>query len=122
MANTFKIGYLPLSKVNWTNDTLEAARENAIAFLKTLPGVEVIGVRTTGLWGSIWSRAGRTSSPPFVPTLVRSVLLWFFVAPFTRRRNVAMHLENITERVKGWAGTLSRLEFNRKLEEWYNAK
>ena len=25
MANTFKIGYLPLSKVNWTNDTLEAA-------------------------------------------------------------------------------------------------
>ena len=42
MANTFKIGYLPLSKVNWTNDTLEAARANAIAFLKTLPGVEVM--------------------------------------------------------------------------------
>ena len=42
MASTFKIGYLPLSKVNWTNDTLEAARENAIAFLKTLPGVEVM--------------------------------------------------------------------------------
>ena len=38
----FKIGYLPLSKVNWTNDTLEAARANAIAFLKTLPNVEVI--------------------------------------------------------------------------------
>ena len=28
----FKIGYLPLSKVNWTNDTLEAARANAIAW------------------------------------------------------------------------------------------
>ena len=42
MADTFKIGYLPLSKVNWTNDTLEAARENALAFLKTLPGVEVV--------------------------------------------------------------------------------
>ena len=26
MASRFKIGYLPLSKVNWTNDTLEAAR------------------------------------------------------------------------------------------------
>ena len=38
----FKIGYLPLSKVNWTNDTLEAARANAIAFLKTLPGAEVM--------------------------------------------------------------------------------
>lgn len=40
---TFKIGYLPLSKVNWTNDTLEAARADALAFLKTLPGVEVVG-------------------------------------------------------------------------------
>ena len=85
------------------------------------PGVEVIGVRTTGLWGSIWSRAGRTSSPPFIPTLVRSVLLWFFVAPFVRRRKVTMHLENITSRVAEWAGTLPRLEFNRRLEEWYNS-
>ena len=38
----FKIGYLPLSKVNWTNDTLEAARADAIGFLKALPGVEVV--------------------------------------------------------------------------------
>ena len=38
----FKIGYLPLSKVNWTNDTLEAARADATAFLRTLPDVEVI--------------------------------------------------------------------------------
>ncbi|MBP5674152.1 MAG: hypothetical protein J6X49_17340 [Victivallales bacterium] len=43
MEPKFKIGYLPLSKVNWTNDTLEAARANALAFLKSLPGVEVIG-------------------------------------------------------------------------------
>ena len=37
----FKIGYLPLSKVNWTNETLEAARADATKFLKALPGVEV---------------------------------------------------------------------------------
>jgi len=43
MNKKFKIGYLPLSKVNWTNATLEAARENALAFLKTLPDVEIIG-------------------------------------------------------------------------------
>jgi len=42
MSKTFKIGYLPLSKVNWTNDTLEAARANAIQFMKTLPEVEVM--------------------------------------------------------------------------------
>ena len=85
------------------------------------PGVEVIGVRTTGLWGSIWSRAGRTSSPSFVPTLVRSVLLWFFVVPFTRRRAVVLQLENLTERVKTWSATLTRLDFNHQLEAWYNA-
>ena len=42
MEKKFRIGYLPVSKVNWTNPTLEAARENAIAFLKTLPDVEVL--------------------------------------------------------------------------------
>ena len=29
MAKTFKIGYLPLTKAKWTNETLEAARKNA---------------------------------------------------------------------------------------------
>ena len=43
MEKKFKIGYLPLSKVNWTNETLEAARESALKFLKSLPGVEVVG-------------------------------------------------------------------------------
>ena len=82
--------------------------------------IQVIGVRTTGLWGSIWSRKGRTKSPSFVPTLMKSVLLWFFWSPFVSRRRVKMHIENLTERVKEWSqGT--RLEFNAKLEEWYNA-
>ena len=86
------------------------------------PGVEVIGVRTRGLWGSIWSRAGRTTSPAFVPTLVKSVLLWFFAVPFMRRRKVTLHLENLTVRAREWASTLTRLEFNRCLEDWYNSE
>ncbi len=79
----------------------------------------VIGVRTTGLWGSIWSRKGRASSPSFVPTLVKSVLLWFFWSPFAPRRQVTMHVEDITELVREWS-KLPRLDFNRRLEEWYN--
>ena len=43
MAKKFKIGYLPLTKANWTNETLEAARKNAKEYLASLPGVEVIG-------------------------------------------------------------------------------
>jgi len=42
MAGKFKIGYLPLTKVNWSNETLEKARADAIAYLEQLPGVEVI--------------------------------------------------------------------------------
>ncbi len=81
--------------------------------------VQVIGVRTSGLWGSIWSRKGRRTSPAFVPTLAKSVLLWLFWSPFAPRRRVTIHVENITDRVKEWSrGT--RLEFNARLEEWYN--
>ena len=82
--------------------------------------IRVICVRTRGLWGSIWSRKGRKTSPSFVPTFIKSVFLWFFWAPFVPRRRVTMHVEDMTERVKEWS-KLTRLEFNRKLEEWYNA-
>ena len=85
-----------------------------------LPDLKVIGVRTRGLWGSIWSRAGRKTSPAFVPTLVKSFLLWLFWSPFVPRRRVIMHVEDLTDRVKEWS-KLTRLDFNRKLEEWYNA-
>ena len=80
----------------------------------------IVGVRTRGLWGSIWGRAGRKDSPEFVPTFVKSVLLWLFWSPFVPRRRVTMHVEDITDRAKEWAqGT--RLEFNAKLNAWYNA-
>ena len=96
-------------------------RQLAYNVCGSLPkGVRVIGVRTVGLWGSIWSRAGRSSSPPFVPTLMKSAFLWFFWSPFVPRRRVAMHVEDLTDRVVEWSkGT--RLEFNAKLGDWYNA-
>ena len=83
-------------------------------------GVRVVGVRTTGLWGSIWSRKGRTSTPSFGLTLFKSSGLWLVCLVTRRRRPVDMTFEDLTERVRAWAG-LPRLEFNRKLEEWYNA-
>ncbi len=92
---------------------------NYQAGLRARARIRIIGVRTRGLWGSIWSRAGRTTSPAFVPTFIKSVLLWFFWSPFVPRRRVTMHVEDLTDRVKEWAqGT--RLEFNARLNEWYN--
>ena len=82
--------------------------------------VRVVGVRTTGLWGSIWSRQGRATTPSFGLTLVKSVGLWLVCLVTRRRRTVDMTFEDLTERVCTWAD-LPRLEFNRKLEEWYNA-
>ena len=81
----------------------------------------IIGVRTRGLWGSIWSRAGRNTSPAFVPTFFKSVLFWLFWSPFVPRRRVTMHIEDLTDRVKEWAQG-SRLDFNRRLEAWYNGQ
>ena len=81
----------------------------------------IIGVRTRGLWGSIWSRAGRNTSPAFVPTFFKSVLFWLFWSPFVPRRRVTMHIEDLTDRVKEWAQG-SRLDFNRRLESWYNGQ
>ena len=85
------------------------------------PKIRVIGVRTRGLWGSIWSRKNRTTSPAFVPTFIKSVLLWFFWSPFVRRRRVKMHIEYITSSVVEWS-KLSRLEFNARLNDWYNQR
>ena len=96
-------------------------RQLAHNICRNLPqGVRVIGVRTRGLWGSIWSRKGRDDSPAFVPTFIKSVLLWFFWSPFVRRRRVEMHIEDITSSVIEWS-KLSRLQFNAKLNDWYNA-
>ncbi len=105
----------------WTEPKEEiGTRQLAYNICRELPPlVQVVGVRTTGLWGSIWSRKGRTASPAFVPTFVKSVLLWLFVAPFRPRRRVTIHIENLTARVAEWSrGT--RLEFNAQLEAWYN--
>ncbi|MBR1871134.1 MAG: hypothetical protein IJ802_04840 [Kiritimatiellae bacterium] len=105
----------------WTEPREEiGTRQLAYNVCKNLPeGVRVVAVRTSGLWGSIWSRKGRTASPAFAPTLVKSILLWPLCAIFRRKRNVQMHFEDVTARVRKWSG-LTRLEFNRHLEAWYN--
>ena len=123
LARGGNVIFYPSGHLQTTPDREEiGTRQLAYNVCRELPpGVEVIGVRTRGLWGSIWSRARRTASPAFVPTLVKSVLLWFFVAPFMRRRKVILHLENLTMRAREWASTLTRLEFNRRLEAWYNS-
>lgn len=43
MKKKFKIGFLPLTKANWTNDVMEAQRAKAREMLQSIPDVEVVG-------------------------------------------------------------------------------
>ena len=45
--------------------------------------------------------------------------VWLCPGGIVPRRRVTMHIEDLTDRVKEWS-KLTRLEFNRKLEDWYN--
>ncbi|MCQ2391277.1 MAG: MFS transporter [Kiritimatiellae bacterium] len=82
------------------------------------PNVTVVGLRTRGLWGSMWSRKGRTASPSFALTLIKGILQWPF-SPLRTRRAIHIHAEDLTDRVRAWS-KFSRREFNDHLTAWYN--
>lgn len=95
-------------------------RQLAYNVISQLPAdVRVLAVRTRGLYGSMWSRVGGRPAPPYVKTLIKSVFLWVFTS-FRRRRKVTISFVDVTEKSKGWA-SLGRQEFNRRLEDWYDA-
>ncbi|MEG1794823.1 MAG: hypothetical protein RR257_07380, partial [Rikenellaceae bacterium] len=105
-----------------TKDGLEhiGTKQLAYKLSQDLPqDVEVIGVRIQGLWGSIWSRYGRNTTPPLLPTLFKSLLTCLFVLVFKKRRVVTLDLYNITDEVKQWAQG-DKIEFNKSLESLYN--
>jgi len=43
MSKKLKIGFLPVTKVNWTNKIMEQQREDARSMLKKIEGVEILG-------------------------------------------------------------------------------
>lgn len=105
-----------------TDDGRETLSNRQLAYnvISQLPDdVHVLGVRTRGLYGSMWSRVGGRPAPPFVRTLVKSVLLWF-VSGFRRKRKVDIYFQDITKETCAWA-TEERMHFNANLERWYDA-
>ncbi len=84
------------------------------------PDIKVIGVRISGLWGSIWSKAWTGDSPNFISTILKSV--WYSLANlifFIPRRPVTIEFVDITERAMVNAKS-DRQIFNTFLEEFYN--
>ena len=87
--------------------------------LKECPDANVVLVRTTGLWGSSFSKAFLGKSAPISKSSfhgIKSVLKNFIF--FTPRRKVTIEFEVNPEQMP--KGDVSRIDLNRFLESWYN--
>ena len=86
--------------------------------VQAYPEVNIVLVRTTGLWGSSFSRALTGSVPPLGATFFKGfkILLknGIFFAP---RRTVTIELE---PNPSDFPDLASRIDFNKYLERWYN--
>lgn len=87
--------------------------------LKACPDANVVLIRTTGLWGSSFSRAITGKSPSLVATLKAGLkTLAKNLIFFTPRRSVIIDIEPNPKDLP--RGDVSRLTLNRFLEKWYN--
>lgn len=106
-----------------TTDGTESIGARHLAYnacLALSENTHVIGIRIKGLWGSKWSRYGLNDTPSIVTLLLKSFLLVFSgVILFMKKRRVEIEYVDITSEVKEWC-KLPKMEFNRKLEDWYN--
>jgi long-chain-fatty-acid--[acyl-carrier-protein] ligase len=96
-------------------------KKSAFHIVDKIPdGVQIVGVRITGLWGSMFSKAKTGKSPNFFGQLLKGMLLvlanLFFFLP---RRNVSVEFEDITSIAKETV-MLGQKPFNLFLEEFYN--
>ena len=98
-----QICFYPSGHVKTVDKEIIGNRRMAYEVCRELPdNVRVILCRMRGLESSVWSK------------LRPKQWKW--------RRTVTLHFEDHTTDVRTWAQTLTRREFNEKLEEWYNRK
>jgi len=110
--------FYPAGRLKSSGREVIGGASGAHALAQECPDAHIVLVRTTGLWGSSFSRAisGRSPHLPEVlwngiKTLLKNGL---FFAP---RRIVEIE---ISARLMDIPRQKSRLEFNRYLERWYN--
>jgi len=96
-------------------------KQSACAIVNELPdNVQVVGLRISGLWGSMWSRAWIGKSPSFFRTYLKGlfyiIVNLFFFLP---KRKVVFEFVDITADAKKSA-LYGRKNFNLYLESFYN--
>ena len=98
-------------------------KQSAHALVSNLPdGITIIGVRISGLWGSMWSVAWNGKRPNFLYTLLKGIfyILANFIL-FLPKRQVTIEFVDITEGAKIESKT-DRTRFNAYLDEFYNVR
>lgn len=96
-------------------------KQSAHALVSNLPdNVQVIGVRVTGLWGSMWSVAWKGKRPSFLLTLLKGIFYLFAnMIFFLPKRQVTFEFVDITNEAKLQSKS-ARRTFNNYLQDFYN--
>lgn len=109
----------PAGRLKTSAKELLGGASGAHELLKECPETNIVLIRTTGLWGSCFSRAVVKKAGDFSPIFKRvcTTLLRNFIF-FTPRRQVLIEIEvNPPELPRT---SPNRIELNRFLEGWYN--
>jgi long-chain-fatty-acid--[acyl-carrier-protein] ligase len=108
----------PAGRVQRRGVEVVGAARAVYDILQRFPQVNLVLVRTRGVWGSTFSHARTGKAPNLGRCLLRGLgLLLANLVFFAPRRRVTMTLE-LADRVS--LAALSREQLNRHLEEWYN--
>ncbi|MBI9069646.1 MAG: 1-acyl-sn-glycerol-3-phosphate acyltransferase [Salinivirgaceae bacterium] len=96
-------------------------KQSAHSIVSIMPEkTRVIGVRITGLWGSMWSKSWNGHRPEFLSTYLMAVVYYFAnLIIFCPRRKITIEYIDITEGAKQKAPE-GRKIFNTFLEDFYN--
>jgi acyl carrier protein len=108
----------PAGRLKHTGKEILGGASACHQVLKKNPDTQIVLIRTTGLWGSSFSRAYLGRSPDFKSTAISGLKNLFknFIF-FMPRRKITIQ---ISLAPKDFPKNASRLELNRYLENWYN--
>ena len=109
----------PSGRLQRGNEEIVGAARAVYEIVSRCPDINVVMVRTRGVWGSSFSCAESGESPNLAAQ-VRSAVGWVFASLFffLPRRDVTLQV-HVPKRGELPLG--SREQFNRHLENWYNA-
>lgn len=108
----------PSGRLQRTNREVVGSARLVHELVSRCPDLQVVLVRTRGLWGSLWGCA-RIGQPPPLTATVLTALGWLLASLvfFLPRRRVQLTVEPIERKQLPLD---SREAFNRFLEDWYN--